>query len=167
MKKIVMTLMVALMATAMMNAQGHRHHGGQREMRSPEKMIEMRVERLDKALNLTAEQKRAITDLYKQEFEARKAQGKMNQDGKKERPSKEQMEARMEQMKAQRDATDAQVEKLLTSEQQAKFAQFKQQETKHMKGGHGHKHHGPKDGHDGGCCGKDKKADGGCCPKTE
>ena len=136
-------------------------------MRSPEKMIEMRVERLDKALNLTAEQKRAITDLYKQEFEARKAQRDMTKDDKKERPSKEQMEARMEQMKAQRDATDAQVEKLLTSEQQAKFAQFKQQEAKHMKGGHGHKHHGPKGGQDGGCCGKDKKADGGCCPKTE
>ena len=167
MKKIVMTLMVALMATAMMNAQGHRQHGGQREMRSPEKMIEMRVERLDKALNLTAEQKRAITDLYKQEFEARKAQRDMTKDDKKERPSKEQMEARREQMKAQRDATDAQVEKLLTSEQQAKFAQFKQQEAKHMKGGHGHKHHGPKGGQDGGCCGKDKKADGGCCPKTE
>ncbi|MBR1552287.1 MAG: hypothetical protein IJ632_08235 [Muribaculaceae bacterium] len=160
MKKIVLTLMVALMATAMMNAQGHRHHGGQREMRSPEKMIEMRVERLDKALNLTAEQKRAITDLYKQEFEARKAQGEMNKDSKKERPSKE-------QMKAQRDATDAQVEKLLTGEQQAKFAQFKQEEAKHMKGGHGPKHHGAKGGQDGGCCAKDKKADGDCCKKAE
>ena len=56
MKKIVLALTVALLGTIVMNAQPPRRHD-----MSPEQMVEKRVERLDRALSLTAEQKAAIT----------------------------------------------------------------------------------------------------------
>jgi Spy/CpxP family protein refolding chaperone len=61
-------------------------------------------------------------------------------------------------MQAQREATDAKVESLLTPEQAAKFAHMKKKQG-HQ--GHGNRHDGRQDGkraprHDGGCCCKDK-----------
>ena len=55
MKKIVLALIVTLMGTIVMNAQPPR-----RPDMNPEQMVEMRVERLDKELSLTAEQKAEI-----------------------------------------------------------------------------------------------------------
>ena len=80
------------------------------------------------------------------------------------------MEARAQQMKERRDATDAQIEKLLTDEQKARFVEYKQQETRHMKDGRGtQRHHDVKKGDKkagkkgADCCkeGADKAA--GCC----
>ena len=51
MKKIVLVLAIALMGIAV-NAQSPRHHNGDG---NPEQMVERRVERLDKALQLIAE----------------------------------------------------------------------------------------------------------------
>ena len=145
MKKIVLALTVAFLGTAMMTAQGQRH--GQRGAHSPEKMIEHRINRLDKALDLTADQKKAITDIFKQEFEAEQAKrAQMYKKGEameKAKPSKEQIQARQEQMKARREASNAQIEKLLTSEQKAKFAQLKQEEMNHKGKGRA-EHHGGK-----------------------
>ena len=145
MKKIVLALIVALMGTMMLNAQPPR-----RPDMNPEQMVEMQVERLDKALSLTAEQKAEITKIYSEEFKAMgKEKPAMRERG--EKPDEATMKARQEQMKAQRDAVNAKIEALLTPEQAAKFAQMKQHEGKRGHGGH----HGPKDGGHKGC--------GNCC----
>ena len=65
MKKIVLILTVALMGITVMNAQPPRRH----EM-NPEQMVAKRVERLDKALSLTEEQKAEITKIYTEEMQA-------------------------------------------------------------------------------------------------
>jgi Spy/CpxP family protein refolding chaperone len=77
MKKIVLALIVALMGTIVTNAQPPRHQ----EM-SLEQMVQMRVDRMDRQLNLTEDQKTEIARIYteemtamKQEREARMADG--------------------------------------------------------------------------------------------
>ena len=143
--------MIALMGSIVTNAQPQRRHG------NPEQMVKQRVEHMEKALNLTEEQKAAITEIYSQEMEtmakerpARTEQG--------ERPDEATMKARHEKMKAQREATDAKIEALLTPEQAAKYAELKQHEGKR---GHDMKHDGSRHkgaqrerGH-GGCSGCD------------
>ena len=145
MKKIVLALIVTLMGTIVMNAQPPR-----RPDMNPEQMVEMRVERLDKELSLTAEQKAEIAKIYSEEF---KSMGK-EKPAKRERgekPDEATMKARQEQMKAERDAVNAKIEALLTPEQAAKFAQMKQHEGKrHGFGGH-HGPKGPRDGNHKGC----------------
>ena len=156
MKKIVLVLMIALMGTIVTNAQPQRRHG------NPEQMVKQRVERMEKALNLTEEQKAEITKIYMAEMETmakeRPAMGEQGQ-----RPDEATMKALHEKMKAQHEATRAKIEALLTPEQAAKYAKFKQHEGKR---GHGKKHGGPRHegarperGHDGcnGCdCGNKK-----------
>ena len=63
MKKIVLILTVALLGSIVTNAQQHR-----RPDMTPEQMVEKRVERLDKALALTAEQKTEITKIFVEEM---------------------------------------------------------------------------------------------------
>ena len=135
MKKIVLALAIALMGTMVMNAQPPR-----RPDMSPEQMVEKRVERLDKALSLTAEQKAEITKIYTEEMQemgkerpARKERG--------EKPDEATMQAHKDEMKAKQDAVNAKIESLLTPEQAAKFAEMQKHEG--MRG-----HHGPKHGHD-------------------
>ena len=116
MKKIVLALTVALMGTIVMNAQPSRHHD-----MNPEQMVEKRVERLDKALALTAEQRAEITRIYSEEMkDNHKAKPQRMDKG--ERPDEATMAAHREQMKAQRESTDAKVKALLTPEQAARMA---------------------------------------------
>ncbi len=152
MKKIVLMLVVALMGTLVTNAQPPRRHD-----MDPQRMVEQRVERLDKALSLSAEQKAEITKIYSEEMEAMKKDRAARKD-KGEKPDESIMQTKRQQMQAQREATDAKVESLLTPEQAAKFAQMKKKQG-HQ--GHGNRHDGRQDGkraprHDGGCCCKDK-----------
>lgn len=146
MKKIVLALIVALMGTIVMSAQPPR-----RPDMNPEQMVEKRVERLDKALSLTAEQKAEVTRIYSEEFKAMgKEKPAMRERG--EKPDEATMKARHEKMKAERDAVNAKIEALLTPEQAAKFAQMKQHKGKRGSDRH---HKGPKDGKNGnqrGCC---------------
>ena len=145
MKKIVLALIVTLMGTIVMNAQPPR-----RPDMNPEQMVEMRVERLDKELSLTAEQKAEIAKIYSEEF---KSMGK-EKPAKRERgekPDEATMKARQEQMKAERDAVNAKIEALLTPEQAAKFAQMKQHEGKRRGFGGHHSPKGPRDGNHKGC----------------
>ena len=137
MKKIVLVLMIALMGAFVTNAQPARHHG------NPEQMMKERVERLGKALDLTDMQKAEIAKIYSQEMETmvKERPAMPDQD---ERPDEATMKARFEEMKAQREATDAKIEALLTPEQAAKYAELKKHEGKR---GHGKKHEGPR--HDG------------------
>ena len=148
MKKIVLALIVALMGTIVMNAQPPR-----RPDMSPEQMVEKRVERLDKHLSLTPEQKAEITRIFTEEM-ASMHKGKPEQMEKGEKPDEAAMKAHWEQMKAQRDAIDAKISSVLTPEQAAKFAAMKKEQGKrghgmHHKGPRGHGDKGPK--HEGGC----------------
>lgn len=81
---------------------GERPRGQGRAMQSPEQ----RVERLDKAVTLTAEQKTKALDIYKKAADQAKALS-----------PEERREKGMEIMKA----TGEQIRALLTPEQQAKF----------------------------------------------
>ena len=149
MKKIVLVLIVALMGTLVTNAQPPKRQGAHRGH-----SVEQRVARLEKALDLTAEQKAEITKIYTQEMESMSKNRPADVE-----PGKEQdqaaRKARHEQMRAQREATDAKITSLLTPEQATKFAELKERQ--------GQRHHGPK--HDG-QRGKDRKAPrlagGGC-----
>ena len=152
MKKIVLILMVALLGTFVMNAQPPRRHD-----MNPEQMVEKRVERLEKMLGLTADQKAEITRIYTEEMKAMQNDRPVKMD-KGEKPDEEAMQSLRDQMKARREASDAKIEALLTPEQAAKFAEMKNEQGKRgPRHGHdmdhkGHKGHkkGPK--HDGGCC---------------
>ena len=132
MKKIVLILTVALMSITVMNAQPPRRH----EM-NPEQMVAKRVERLDKALSLTEEQKAEITKIYTEEMQAMPKHPEKMEKG--QRPDESSMKAHGEAMKARRDATNAKIESLLTPEQAAKFAEIKDHEGKR-----GHGKNGPK-----------------------
>lgn len=147
MKKIVLVLMIALMGTIVTNAQPQRRHG------NPEEMVKQRVEHMAKALNLTEEQKAEITKIYTSEMETM-AKERPEMPGQGERPDEATMKARFEEMKAQREATDAKIEALLTPEQAAKYAEFKEHKGKR---GHGMKHDGPR--HEGA---RPERGHGGC-----
>ena len=131
MKKIVLMLIVALMGTMVTNAQPPRRHN-----MDPQQMVEKRVERLDKALGLTAEQKAEITKIYTLEMEAM-SKDMPARDNKSEKPDEAVMKAHHEKMKAEREATNAKVASLLTPEQAAKFAEMKDHKGKR---GHGKRH---------------------------
>lgn len=152
MKKIVLALAIALMGTMVMNAQPPR-----RPDMSPEQMVEKRVERLDKVLALTAEQKAEITKIYSEEMQEMGKKGPARKE-RGEKPDEATMKAHKEEMKAKQDALNAKIEGLLTPEQAAKFAEMKKHEG--MRGHHGH---GPKYGPDKAPM-KDKCGDG--CDKT-
>lgn len=123
-KKIVLAMTVVLMGTIVMNAQPPRRHH-----MDPEQMVQQRVERLDKQLSLTDEQKAEITRIYTEEMESRFAEGQQPPKMEKgEKPDEATMKARHEEMKARRDATDAKIEALLTPEQAAKYAELKTHE---------------------------------------
>ena len=126
-KKIVLVLAVALMGAIVINAQPPR-----RIDMSPEQMVEKRVERLDRQLGLSAEQKAEITRIYSEEMQAMpQHEPAMMKKG--EKPDDAAMKAHFEQMKARQDAVDAKIEALLTPEQAAKYAEMKQEKGKRGK----------------------------------
>lgn len=147
MKKIVLVLTIALMGTIVMNAHPSRRHG------NPEEMVKQRVEHMAKALNLTETQKAEITKIYTVEMESM-AKERPAKHERGQKPDEAKMKAMHEKMKAQREATDAKIEALLTPEQAAKYAEFK----KHMgKRGHGKKHGVKRDGV------RPERGQGSCC----
>jgi len=164
MKKIVLTLAVALVSTMMLTAQPPQcGNDEQRPPMAPEKMVEQRVERLDKELSLSDYQKQEISKIYKQEMENMKPDAPApEKDGKKERPDDAAMKAHHEKMKAQHEATEAQVEALLTDEQKTKYAEMKKRHDR--PGGHG-KHHGMRGGDQMG--GPQGNGCGCCCNKGD
>ena len=150
MKKTLFMMMAMIMALTM-QAQpqpGNRPH---RPM-DPEKVVAARVDRLDKELQLTAEQKTAITKIYTQEM----AQMKENM---KQQPSQgADREQARQKMKAHYDEVNAQVASVLNADQKAKFEQIKNEEFRHH-GRHGARHRGMRSmGNGKDCCaGADKK----------
>lgn len=144
MKKTLFFMVIALITGLTMQAQPPQ---GRPHKMDPAKMVEHRVEKMDEALSLTAEQKEALTKIYTEEMNQMKAQ--MSQkNGKMPRPD----------MKSANSETEAKVEAVLNAEQKAKYAELKNQRFQ------GRPHGGPRGGHKGhhGDCNKekcDKKAD--------
>ena len=118
MKKTILMTLMALVATTAVNAQDFQEFQ-ERRGPSPEKRIEHQVQRLDKKLKLTDEQKQQLKDYYA-EFD------KMQQ-------------ARMEQMRMQekreREALDSKINSILTDEQKAKYAEMKEKDKEAWKNG--------------------------------
>lgn len=133
MKKTILIALMAIVATGAVIAQDtndkmdRRGHDGQ-------KRIERQMNRLDKKLKLTDDQKAKLKDYYT-EFDNMK-------------------KARMEQMRLQeqrdREALDSKIKSILTDEQKAKYDEMKEKEKEMWKDGehdfmHG-KGHGPRHG---------------------
>lgn len=162
MKKIVLALSVIMLGSLAMMAQPQRHHEG--KSMSPEKMVEMRVERLQKALDLNEGQVAEITKAYTEEMKAME-QMRSAKPAEGQKLDREAMESGMKQMKELRAGTAAKVRSCLNEEQAAKYDKMQ----RHMgkRGGHGGKRgkmhdRGMAPGHDGHgkCCGN-------CKDKTE
>lgn len=128
MKKIVLALAVALLGTVVMNAQPQRHHMDKGQM------LEKRVERLEKELSLTPEQKAEIMRIYTEEMESRHQAGPSTERRFEPRDSVER-QARRAQMEQHRQAINARIVALLTPEQAEKFAQMND---RGVRRGHGH-----------------------------
>lgn len=104
MKKILfLAIIMAVMCTPSIEAQ---RRGG--EKRTPEQV----VENLDKKLNLTDEQEKQITELYKEFFN--------------QKVSREERKAKMEDL-------NSKIVSLLTDEQKAKFDKMKSEPRKKSK----------------------------------
>ena len=127
MKKTFFAIMIALLTVATMSAQPQDHQRGDKHGMNPEKMIEHRVNQLDKALSLTPEQKTAIVAIYTEQHQMMRDEMQQMREAKQDkgRPNAEQMQARREAIKANQEATDAKVAALLTDEQKTKFEQIK------------------------------------------
>ena len=159
---------VALTMSLAMNAQSFHRQGGPGRDMDPKKMVEMKVDRMEKELNLSAKQKEAIFEIYMKEAE-------MMEQNFKERPQKRDeargqrgdMKADFEKMKAHQDAVNARVAEVLNDDQKAKFAELEKEHPGHPGGMH---HMMPKGDHKkgegsckGDCCGEMKgKTEGKC-----
>ena len=146
MKKIVLIMMIALTGTMIMNAQSQRHHGQRGHRGTPEQMIEKRVAKLSAALSLTDTQKAEITKIFAEEMESMKQARpeKVDKEKRQGRLDEETKHAHAEKMKAQRQATDARIEALLTPEQAAKYAKIKDSRGKREMGKRHEGRHGDK-----------------------
>lgn len=120
MKKIILSLLIALTSLAV-NAQGQ----GPRQW-NPEDMAKRQVERIKETCGISDEQYTAIYNLYlaqskkqKAEMDSIMAAGGMNQ-GQGPRFDREAMQKR-------REAMNAEVKKILTAEQYAKYEEMQQQ----------------------------------------
>lgn len=103
MKKILFLALMAIMCFQTIDAQ---RKGG--EKRTPEQV----VENLDKKLDLTDEQEKQITDLYKDFFN--------------QKVSREERKAKMDEL-------NSKISSLLTDDQKAKFEKMKSEKRKRTK----------------------------------
>lgn len=146
MKKIVLAMVVALMGTIVMNAQPPC-----RPDMSSEQMMEKRVERLDKQLGLTEQQKVEVARIYAEEMKTMQKMKAVAMEPKNATPDRARRTANREKMRDQHKATDAKIKALLTPEQAAKYDQLKKEQGKRR---HGKGHHGD--------ARKGQAAQGGC-----
>lgn len=118
MRKIAFLATTILMFLAfIVNAQQR----GPRERLTPEQQATRTVERLTKELKLTEQQQKELQTWYTASFKQREEKMKDNRGNR---------EAMREQMKKDREATDAQLKKVLTEDQ---YKIYKENEEKRMK----------------------------------
>ncbi|MBM6992175.1 MAG: DUF4890 domain-containing protein [Prevotella sp.] len=137
MKKLMM-MFAAMMLTAMtVNAQSNDSVQHRKVNRT--EMVKNRTDRFVKQYGLNETQAQQLLQLNtvyadKMPGMGRRGMGNRNHQGEgqnaapsqTERPSKEQMEARMKEMKANMDAYNAELKKILTSDQYAKYQEAQQ-----------------------------------------
>lgn len=129
MKKTILIAMMAVMTASTMIAQNDQKT--ERRGFDSEKRIEQRIQRLDKKLKLTDEQKLQLKEYY----------------GEFDKVQKARMEEMRQQAKRDREALDGKINTILTDEQKAKFAELKEKMKDHMRKGHdGERGHGGKRG---------------------
>ena len=140
MKHMILAIAIALSATIGVNAQEVSQNAPRHKGRpTPEQMVEMRVNQLDKELQLTADQKAAITAIYADEMKQMKEARK---DMQKAKPQPPQEKVDSGEGKAQfkghkggsrglhtrpNPETEAKIEAVLTADQKAKYAELKKQ----------------------------------------
>lgn len=165
MKKIVLSLMMVLCIGSMASAQNQNdNQRPPRQQPTPEQMVEMRANMLEKELNLTSSQKAAITQILnddavqcKQEMEANKDKMKEHKDKKNDKKARPERRPMDDKMMARQQETDKKIEAVLDANQKEQYAQLKQRQH------HGHHGHGgpqmggpgqggPGQGGQGGCC---------------
>ena len=126
---------MVLLAVAGMNAQPQGRGPRGPQGMDPGKMIEHRVAMLDKQLQLTPDQKKAIAAIYTEQADQMKAQMQQKRDNK-EQPKPEEMKARHEEMRAHQAEVDAKVAAVLTAEQKEKYEQLQAEHEKRGPRGH-------------------------------
>jgi len=150
MKRFVLALAAVMMLSLTVNAQdNHRRQG--RQM-SKEEMIQRRTDRLAEDLGLNDSQKAALLKLNT-EYADKLGNGMRPRTGvrkertdsvKKERPSAEQMQKLREEMQATRDSYNAELKKIVTEEQYAKYEKLQKERMQRFgnrqRGGRGGNH---------------------------
>lgn len=143
MKKLMMTMVAALMLTATAMAQ---ENNGRREGRNfdPAEMAKAQTERMVQEYGLNEAQKAKLLELNTQYAGKMRMGGRGGQRGGQrfggpqggnqqggmqqgERPSREQMEARMKEMRENREAYNAELKNILTEEQFSKYEEAEKQ----------------------------------------
>lgn len=124
MKKLVLGALVAMAFIQPMNAQ-ERQGNGHRQM-DPQKMLEFRMQRLDKELDLSEKQENKIKAIYDEHFKQVP----------KERGSRKEMMKRNQEL-------NQKIKEELTDEQKKKFDEMNKK--MHRRGGKGQRNrHGPR-----------------------
>lgn len=139
MKKLMMTLVAALLMSATAMAQENNGQRPQRQM-DPAEMAKAQTERMAEEYGLSAEQKDKLLELNTKyagkirmggmrgmrggQGGPRGGQGGMQQG---ERPSREQMEARMKEMRENQEAYKGELKKILSEEQFTKYEEAEKQ----------------------------------------
>lgn len=118
MKKIAFLAITVFMFLAFAVSAQQR---GPREKMTPEQQASRMVERLNKELTLNEQQQKDLKTWFTTSFKQREENMKKGQDNR---------EAMREQMKKDREATDAQLKKVLTADQ---YKTYKANEEKRMK----------------------------------
>ncbi len=108
------TLLFGMIGMAQTDSKSDRK-GNRTEQVSPEKKIELRLEKMTKELNLTTTQQNDVRNLM---IESQKSQMAKKEERKK------MMEKRKEAMQTQRKAYDAKMGAILTAEQNTKWQQL-------------------------------------------
>ncbi|MFR9651015.1 MAG: DUF4890 domain-containing protein [Rikenellaceae bacterium] len=150
--KVVMMSMIFALTVVGASAQrgGGRPQGGaQKEQKSPEKIAEIKTDKMDQELELTDAQEKKIYEINLKaakemtaQKESRKGEAKPQ-----ERPSKEQMEAKIKEMKEKKDSYIKSIMSLLNDDQKISYAMMiAREEMKHQmhrKGSKGGQQQGP------------------------
>lgn len=156
MKRISFLMVTLLMSVSMMMAQGPRRGGdrGDRKPMEPKEQAERMTERMTKEYNLTDAQKAKVQKVNLEMAEKNKdnrpnmrpegnaQNAKKDDKAKREKPTeaemkarKEEMEKRMAEMQKEREAYNAEIKKILTAEQYAKFEKNQAERAERMKAG--------------------------------
>ncbi|MBQ6065076.1 MAG: DUF4890 domain-containing protein [Prevotella sp.] len=154
MKKTILAIIAAITVSTSVMAQSEDGKRPERQKMDKTEMVKHQTERMVKEYGLNEAQAAQLQEVNANYFDKMPRMGgprpgggrgqmgeRKNTDGttgataqgeKRERPSKEQMEARMKEMKANQEAYEGELKKIMTEEQ---FAKYQENSKKRMQGG--------------------------------